>query len=143
TAAGDDLAVSLALQGLQLPGAATPTTLTLDAAGLDELGTEVLDLLLGLVRAQADALTGPNPALAPFRALTGLLGLRAVTGLPDLALADLPTRGVQALVGWVEQVLADAVARDAWLGQLADLVGGTLDAPQDAVRFTAGPLDVL
>jgi large repetitive protein len=143
TAAGDDLAVSVVLRGLQLPGASAPETFTLEASSLEDLGTEVLDLMLGLVRAQADALTGLDPALAPFRAVTGLLGLRAVADLPNLPLADLPTRGLSALVGWVEQVLADDAARDAWLGQLADLVGGTLVAAQDAVRVAVGPLEVL
>ncbi|MEQ4208789.1 DUF6603 domain-containing protein [Actinopolymorpha sp. B9G3] len=142
TAPGDQLGVKLELRGLQLPGASAPRDIAVDASSLDELGSDVLHLVLGLVRAQADALTGLDPALEPFRAITGLLGLRAVAGLPPLPLADLPVLGLSALVGWVEEVLADDSARDAWLGELASLVGGTVVAADDAVRITAGRLDV-
>ncbi|MEJ1109450.1 MULTISPECIES: DUF6603 domain-containing protein [unclassified Kribbella] len=142
TAAGDNLSVEFELRGLQLPGATEPRTFGFDASSLTELGSDVFDLLLGLVRAQADALSGIDPALAPFRAVAGLLGLRDVTGLPPLPLADLPSQGVSALVGWVEQVLAADASRDAWLGQLADLVGGTLIPADDAVQFTSGPVTV-
>jgi large repetitive protein len=142
TAPGDQLGVKLELRGLQLPGASAPRDIAVDASSLDELGSDVLGLVLGLVRAQADALTGLDPALASFRAIAGLLGLRAVTGLPPLPLADLPVLGLSALVGWVEEVLADDSARDAWLGELASLVGGTVVAADDAVRIAAGRLDV-
>ena len=142
TTTADDLAVDFELRDLQLPGAQQPRTFALDAGSLHELGTDVLDLVLGLVRAQADALSGIDPALAPFRAVAGMLGLRNVPGLPPLPLADLPTRGLPALVAWVEAVLSDNTARDAWLGELADLVGGTLLPAQDAVRVTAGPVTV-
>lgn len=141
TSSGDDFEVEFELQGLQLPGAAAPRTFSFDASSLEELGSDVFDLVLGLVRAQADALSGLDPALAPFRAVAGLLGLRDVGGLPPLPLADLPTRGIAALVDWVEQVLSDNTARDAWLGELAGLLGGTLIPTDDAVRVTAGPLE--
>lgn len=141
TASGDDFEIEFELQGLQLPGAGAPRTFSFDASSLEELGSDVFDLVLGLVRAQADALSGVDPALAPFRAVAGLLGLRDVGGLPPLPLAELPTRGIAALVGWVEQVLADNTARDAWLGELAGLLGGTLIPADDAVRVTAGPLE--
>ena len=78
----------------------------------------MLDLVAGLVRAQADALAG-NATFRPFVALAGMLGLRDVPDLPALPLADLPTRGIAAIVDWVEGLLADDDARDAWLGQLA------------------------
>ena len=140
TSAGADLAVSLILRDLQLPGARAPRTFELDAESLEELGTDVFELLIGLVREQANALDPTDPALAPFAALTGLLGLRHVAGLPELALVDLPTHGVATLVGWVERVLSENTARDAWLGQLAMLVHGSVDAAADAVVWTAGPM---
>ncbi|HEU4426504.1 MAG TPA: DUF6603 domain-containing protein [Pilimelia sp.] len=139
TTTADNLAVGFELRDLQLPGAQQPRTFAFEASSLEELGTDVFDLVLGLVRAQADALSGIDPALAPFRAVAGLLGLRNVTNLPPLPLADLPTVGVSALVGWVETVLSTNAARDAWLGELATLVGGTLLAADDAVRVTLGP----
>ena len=143
TAPGDQLAVAFELLGLQLPGAAQPRTVSIDATTLDELGADVLDLLLGLTRAQADALSDTDPSIAPFRAVAGILGLRDVAGLPPLPLAELPTNGLAAVVAWVEEVLADNTARDAWLGELASLVGGTVVAESDAVLVSAGQLTVL
>ncbi len=127
----------LTLRDLQLPGASQPQTLALDASSPDQLGSAVLNLLGGLVRAQAEALTGPGHEA--FEAITGLLGLRDVADLPALPLADLPTRGVHALVDWAEQVLDTPTARDAWLQQAADLVGGTLVADRDAITLDLAP----
>ncbi len=132
-----EVGFDLTLRDLQLPGAGAPQTFTLDASSPDQLGSQVLGLLGGLVRAQAEALTGPGHEA--FSALTGLLGLRDVTDLPALPLADLPTRGVHALVDWVEQVLDTPAARDAWLQQAADLVGGTLVADRDAISVDLAP----
>jgi hypothetical protein len=140
TSSGDELDISITLRDLQLPGAAAPATFTLDASSLSQLGEDVFHLLIGLVRAQADALDLTQPALRPFAAITGLLGIRDVPSLPPLPLADLPTRGLAALVGWVEGVLSSATARDAWLGQLALLVGGTVDGATDAVVVAVGPM---
>lgn len=134
------VAFAMTLRDLQLPGASAPQTFTLDAGSPDALGPSVLQLVAGLVRAQADALDTTVPALRPFAALAGMLGLRDVAGLPPFPLADLPTQGVRALVSWVEQVLGDNTARDAWLGQVASLVSGTLDADRDAVTITVGPV---
>jgi hypothetical protein len=141
TSAGDALAVRLDLRDLQLPGAPAPRTFTLDAASVAELGPDVFQLLVGLVRAQADAIDVTQPALRPFAALTGLLGLRTVAGLAPLPLDLLPTAGVQAVVDWLEEVIANGGARDAWLGQLALLfgVGATVDALRDAITFPIGP----
>ncbi len=149
----DPLTVEFTLRDLQLPGAPGPRTFSFDATGLAELGADALDLLVGLVRAQADTMDGSDPAVAAFRAVAGLLGLREVPGVPPLALADLPARGIAVLVEWVERILADPAdptdhtARDAWLGQLADLVGGTVVAgepgrPDAGVRVAAGPVAV-
>ncbi|MEX2282228.1 MAG: DUF6603 domain-containing protein [Gemmatimonadota bacterium] len=142
TAAEDALAIFVELRDLQLPGATSPRTFTLDAQSLDQLGPDVFELLVGLVRAQANAIDASNPALRPFAALTGMLGLRTVTGLPPLPLAELPTRGIAAVVDWLETVLEENTARDAWLAQLATLLGATADAARDAVRFTIGPASI-
>ncbi|MGE3443366.1 MAG: DUF6603 domain-containing protein [Acidimicrobiia bacterium] len=142
TSALDDLAFALTLRDVQLPGATAPRTFSLDATSLEELGTDVFDLIVGLVRAQADALNIADPVLRPFAALTGMLGLRDVAGLPPLPLADVPSLGVGAIVAWVEQVLNDGTARDAWLGQVGLLIGATLDAANDAVTIAIGPLQL-
>ncbi len=141
TDGSDDVSFGLTLRDLQLPGATSPRTFSLDAASPEEFGTDVLDLVAGLVRAQADALA-TDPAFRPFVALAGMLGLRDVPDLPALPLADLPTRGIAAIVDWVEGLLADDDARDAWLAQLAQLVGGTADPARDAVVLDLAPLQL-
>jgi hypothetical protein len=129
----------LELRDLQLPGTTGLRTFTLDAATPEELGTDLLDLLGGLLRAQAEALAS-DPDFAPFAALAGMLGLREVTDLPPFPLAELPSQGLNAIVSWVEQIIETDASRDAWLGQVADLIGGSVDAPRDAVSLTIGDL---
>lgn len=131
------------LRDLQLPGTQAPQTFVLDGSDPTGVPSRVLDLVASLVRAQAEALTGD---LGPFGYLAGLLGLRDVPGFPaeigPLPLADLPTRGIAAITDWFESVLEHGDARDAWLGQLALLVDGTLVADRDAVEFTIGTTPV-
>ncbi|HHU10691.1 MAG TPA: hypothetical protein GXZ60_11855 [Intrasporangiaceae bacterium] len=132
----------LRLRDLQLPGATTPSTQTLsidDLGDADEIGADLLAFATGLLRAQLASLDVTDPALRIARDLAGLLGLRDLPGLPPLPLNDLPEGGIGALTDWVRDVLGDDDARDAWLGQLADLVGGTPLPEQDAVSFTIGP----
>lgn len=140
TAAADTLGFALTLRDLQLPGASAPRTFALDGDSLAELQADAFALIVGLVRAQAEAIDVTQPALRPFAALTGLLGLREVAGLPPLPLADLTTQGLPALVGWIEQVLLATPARTAWLQQLALLTGATVDVPHTAVRATVGAM---
>ncbi len=130
-----DVGFAITLRDLQLPGASQPQTFTLDVAHPDDIGPRILDLAAGLIRAQADALGSQltQPALRPFAALAGMLGLRNVTGLAPFPLAELPVRGMAALVEWLESVLADGDARAAWLGQLALLIGGELNSTRDRV----------
>jgi hypothetical protein len=140
TAAGDAVGFALALRDLQLPGASAPRTFALDGDSLAELQADAFALIVGLVRAQADALDVTQPALRPFAALTGLLGMREVAGLPPLPLAELTTQGFPALVGWIEGVLLSTTARTAWLQQLALLTGATVDVPRTAVTAQLGPV---
>ncbi|MDF1504042.1 hypothetical protein PYV61_13905, partial [Roseisolibacter sp. H3M3-2] len=140
TAPADPVAFALTLRDLQLPGAPAPRTFVVDGDDAESLQQEAMALIVGLVRAQAEALDVTQPALRPFAALTGLLGLREVANLPPLPLADLTTRGIPALVGWVEGVLLDTTARAAWLQQLALLTGADVDVPRTAVSATAGPV---
>ncbi len=145
--AGPDVAFTVTLRDLQLPGATAPRTFTLDVGSPEDILEDVLDLVAGLVRAQAEALAGGlgtsvDPTLRRFAGLAGLLGLRDVGDLPSLPLADLPTLGVSALVAWAESVLADDAARDAWLAQLALLVGGTAVPARDAVTLDLDPLEL-
>jgi hypothetical protein len=140
TAAGDAVGFALALRDLQLPGASAPRSFALDGDSLAELQADAFALIVGLVRAQADALDVTQPALRPFAALTGLLGLREVAALPPLPLAELTSRGLPALVGWIEGVLLSTPARTAWLQQLALLTGATVDVPRTAVTAQVGPV---
>ena len=125
----------LTLRGLQMPGATAPRDLAVSAADPSELDDTVLDLVLGLLRAQAAGLPpGPLPALA------GLLGLRDGGSVPALPFEELPTAGVQALTRWLEGVVSDAGSRAAWLGELAELLGGAVSG--DEVAITIGVADV-
>jgi len=122
----------VSLAGLQLPGATEPRDIRVSADGAEQLDDALLDLVLSLVKAQADA------ALAPpvLRAVAGLLGLRANDDVPDFPITTLPTRGVLAIADWVRFILTDTDARTDWLGHLATLVGGTPIA--DGVSFDLG-----
>ena len=131
-----NLALAMTLRDLQLPGATTPRTMVLDAATPEEIGGEVLELLATLVRAQLDALASAVPA--QVAGVLGLLGLRDVPNLPPLPLADIPTRGLDALVEWLQSVFASTAARTAWLTQLQQIIGGI--PAGDRVTVTSGAL---
>ena len=100
-----------------------------------DLKDGVVELVLGLVRAQASLPTGPLTALA------GLLGLRDGVAVPPLPFHELTTSGVRALASWLESVVRDAASRAAWFGQLANLLGGV--ASGDRVGFAIGPAQQL
>jgi len=132
TAAGPNAAISLALQGLQLPGAGPPQDLTLDLGHPDQLATSARDLLLELARREA-ANAGPVRGLAAMLGLTGA----AVPPLPWDRLTP------QAISAWLEGVVASDTARAAFLGGLAELLGtGVADAAAGQVTLTLGVADV-
>ncbi|WP_405218427.1 DUF6603 domain-containing protein [Agrococcus sp. Ld7] len=123
TSASDgDASFGLDIQRLLLPGATTPRDLSFAADSLDELDDAVLDLVLALVQAQADAAGGIHPVLG---AVAGLLGLTSGDAVPDFPLAELRSSGITALAGWVRTIMTTPAARTAWLEYLADLLGGT------------------
>ena len=105
------------LGALQLPGG-TPRDLDLSLSRLDELDDIALDLVLGLVRAQAASATGS------FEALATLLGLGTSTTIPPLPVEQFATIGVGAITTWLDDVLAEATSRAAWFGELAGLIPG-------------------
>ena len=94
---------ALTLRQLQMPGAAAPADLSLSVADLASLEASALNLVLGLVQAQAAALpTGPLAALA------GLLGLRQGSAVTPLPLAELARDGLPALSRWLGGVLGSS-----------------------------------
>ena len=130
---------AVTLTGLRLPGTSTARDVHLtpgDAAGLER---DLLDLVLGIVRAQVRA-AGVDDDLA---ALAGLLGLGHDVQVPALPVDDLAARGVQALAEWFERVVAGEASRDAWFGELAALLHGDVDlagpAAAHAVTLTLDP----
>lgn len=127
----------LALTGLQLPGAATPRDMRVSANGAGELDDALLDLVMSLVKAQADAALA-DPALV---AVAGLLGLRSGDAVPDFPITTLPVRGVLALADWVRGILVDEASRDDWIAHLAALLHGTPHG--DAIEFSLGGAAVL
>jgi len=133
----DDPQIGLKLGALQLPGG-TLRDLDLSLTRIGELDDIALDLVLGLVRAQAVSATGP------FQALTSLLGLGAGGAIPPLPVGQLATTGVRAITAWLDGVLADATSRAAWFAELAGLIpGSTVAASGDAVEVTAGDAQFL
>ena len=123
--------LGLALRGLQLPGAAAPRDVVVDAAELGDLGDALLDLVLGLLHAATDAL----PAADPARGLAGLLGLVSGDAVEEVPVVDVVTSGPGALAAWWAGCLTGA-SRGAWLGHLAILLGG---AVRDRRRHRGGP----
>ncbi len=131
TAAGDSPAVfTLVLEDFQLPGAAAPQTVRISGSGTEQIEHSVLDLVLSLLRAQAQALGG-----SPVADLAGLLGLGG-DDVPDFPIEQLAADGIAALPAWLESVLDSTPARQAWLGHLAALVGGNVDG--DDITLTLG-----
>jgi hypothetical protein len=136
TGGGAAPTISLALKQLQMPGASSTEDLTVSADNADELEHSILNLVLGLVRAQAAALPP-----GPLTALAGLIGLRDGDGVPPLPFEQLASHGVGALATWLEGVLQTPGSRTAWVGQLANLLGGTIQGGQ--VAFDLGPAALL
>ena len=132
--------LGLALRGLQLPGAASPRDVVVDAAGLDDLDDALLDLVLGLLHAATHAL----PTTDPARGLAGLLGLVADDHVDELPVVDVVTNGPRALATWWAGCLAGP-ARPEWLGYLAVLLGGTVatDGGVAVVRVPVGGATVV
>jgi hypothetical protein len=128
----------LTLRQLQMPGATGVRDLTLSVSDLASLQGAALDLVLGLVRAQAAALgTGPLAALA------GLVGLGTGSLVPPLPLADLVHQGLPALSHWFGNLLSNTTQRDAWLTHLRDLLGGVaggVSLSGGKVSLPLGPL---
>ncbi len=122
----------LNLTGFQLPGATSPRDIRVAADGLSELDDAVLDLILSLVRAQAESVD-PN---LPIAAISGLLGLNSGDSIPDFPITQLATDGVHALADWLYEVITTTASRDAWLGYIATLLGGTQNG--DVVSFDLG-----
>ena len=128
---------ALTLRQLQMPGAAAPADLTLSVADLASLEASALNLVLGLVQAQAAALpTGPLAALA------GLLGLRQGSAVTPLPLAELARDGLPALSRWLGGVLGSS-ARAAWLAELSKLLtNDTTHSDGTRVSLPIGPLQL-
>lgn len=140
----EDVALTLALVDLQVPGALTPTTQTLTLDDLSEVGPDLLRFLVGLVKAQVAALDPTDTTYRHVVGLAGMLGLRdGVADLPPFPVDDLVSRGLPALVGWVESILGSDAALAAWLGELARLTGGDPHPDRHAVSVDIGPCTVM
>src|SRR4029077_14778969 len=87
----------LSLTGFQLPGAQTPRDIRVAADGVDELDDALLDLVLSLVKAQADAAA----AGSMIAAVGGLLGVKSGDAIPDFPITALATQGVHAITAWL------------------------------------------
>src|SRR5689334_10048432 len=97
----------LSLTGLQLPGTDAPRDVRVVADGAEQLDDALLDLVLSLIRAQADGAASGTP----IAAVGGLLGLRSSDRVPDFPITALPERGVIALADWVRGILGNDDSR--------------------------------
>jgi|GEM_PF-1430445 len=139
----EDVEFTLALLDLQVPGALTPTTQTLTLDDISEVGPDLVQFLVGLVKAQVDALDANDATYKHIVGLAGMLGLRdGIPNLPTFPVDDVLSRGLPALVGWVESILTDDNALDAWLGELVRLTGGNPHPERNAVSVDVGPCTV-
>jgi hypothetical protein len=132
TGPGADATFGFSLTGLQMPGAATPIDINVQATSVGELDDALLQLVLSLVKAQSDAPGAP----AAIVALGGLLGLKSGDNVPDFPITQLPSLGVHALSAWVLSIVQNDLARNDWLGHIGSLLGGTRVGAE--VRFALG-----
>ena len=108
--------VDLNLVGLQLPGETAPHDVVLTPG--DELLGQVLSLLVGLLQTQQ------GPAGAAVRRVLSLVGLHAgASAIPRLSLDELLEQGTDALWSWLRSLAATDGAPQAWLTELAGLLG--------------------
>jgi hypothetical protein len=131
----------LGLTGFQLPGATTPRDIRVAADGLDELDDAVLDLVLSLLKAQAEsAAEDPSFDATIINAITGLLGLKDGDAIPDFPIQQLPEQGVQAISTWMYNLITTTASRQVWIDYLADLLDG--NRVGDTVTFDLGDADL-
>lgn len=128
--------IDIALGGLRLPGSTAPIDLRLGGpdASVDDA---LLSLVLGVVRAGAASLGADGPAVL---AALDLVGLGDDPAIPPLSMEAIAAQGVGALRAWFATTMADATVRDAWLGALHGVVGGTLGAGELRVALGGGPV---
>jgi large repetitive protein len=124
----------LSLTSFQLPGATQPRDIRVAADGLDELDDAVLDLILSLVKAQADS-AAPT---SPIAQIAGLLGLRSSDAIPDFPIMQIPTQGVHAIATWLYGIMTTPASRSDWVGYIAGLVGGTHVGDNVLIHFVSG-----
>jgi len=124
TNGSDAFGLSLTLEQFQLPGSSTPQDFELNSSSLATLGPDILEFVLSLLKAQADAIDDDS-AFAPFKALMGLLGLTNDPNIPELPIENFVTQGVSAVVVWLESIFISPSNRNAWFNKLAQLLGVT------------------
>lgn len=130
--------VGLSLRGLQLPGESSGRDLELSLTDPEALREAGLDMIIALIKAQADNAT----AGTQIEAFTRLLGLAGDAAIPDLPVEDLFARGLDALGDWLAEALGEATARAAWLQALADLLANGASAGADHVTLPVGGASV-
>ena len=79
---GDSVDFALTLRDLQLPGATAPTSPTLSIDAVEEVGADVFEFVVGLLRQQLSSLDLSDAALRHVSGLAGILGLSDVDDLP-------------------------------------------------------------
>ena len=128
---GSTPSFALALKGLRI-GDEIPHDVSITDP--QQLGNEVVELLAGLIKAQAGSADGAT------RHLLAMLGVAESDDLPGLPLDDLLARGLPAIADWARSVAASETSVRAWWTELSGLLnGGAVDGTgrdADPLGFT-------
>jgi hypothetical protein len=136
-AGGPPPSFQLQLKGLQLPGAAAASDLTIGDPNVPIVDS-LLSLVLGLVRQAAEGMAGG--ASAEVKAVLDLVGLGDSTAIPMLPVEQVLAQGAAALQSWLHALMTTPAARTAWLGAIGDLLGGTASGDQVDIPIGSGPV---
>ena len=114
---GSAPSLQVSLRGLQLPGQQTPHDFAIGGTAGPGLADEAVRLVLGVVQQSLASASGE------LSELLSLVGLSADSRLPVLPIADIFAHGASAWRTWLDTLLQDSVAVDAWLSHAAKLSG--------------------
>ncbi len=128
--APDPAVLTATLRGLLTGADGQRADVTLGEGGVSELPAEALNLAGTVLRTVA------GDAVDQAAAILGILGLGGHAAIPPLPIQELLSDGVPALERWLDSIVRDAAALQAWIGQFAALI--TTSLPPARAPVVAG-----
>jgi len=120
------------LRQLQLPGGDEAADYSLNADSADGLDDELLELVVALIEAQAEAVGG-----AALTRLAALLGVGPDAGaITPLPFAAIVSGDGSALTTWFSSLVSSSSALEQWIEAWAELLGGSRSGT--ALTFDVG-----